>query len=140
MQIQNNKPQCTPAFGSYKILTETFQYLSPETRPIVQKTISSVESKLAKISKGVKLEIGVKQDDPSNVYLSFVKRKFFRPDDLAFLQIPVENIDKKLGKHGLESFLTNFISAFKDVSKMPRLKDPISKMDLIMKRFDQPLK
>lgn len=132
MQVQNN----TPSFTSYRILTETFQYLPSKTKPIVAEAINKVKPNLKEISKGISLKIGVHEDNPTDLFVELTKRKFFIKTGSFLETFPAKN----LAEMDFEKFLRNLIPAFKDFVKLARKEDQATVLAKMIEKLNQPMK
>ena len=102
MQVQSNRVNNQTSFGTANVLTKTFKYLpkDKQIRSIAYITMGKIEPSLKEISKGVKLELGVKDYNKDNLFVSLTKRAILGKKHRFFMMIPAE----KIGRSRMSNF------------------------------------
>jgi len=115
MQVQSNRVNNQTSFGTANVLTKTFKYLpkDKQIRSIAYITMGKIEPSLKEISKGVKLELGVKDYNKDNLFVSLTKRAILGKKHRFFMMIPAEKIGRTIDVFALKDFLKCSIGAFK---------------------------
>lgn len=132
MQVQNVKLN-DPAFGSCKILNESFKYLPSSSKFSTQITIFKAAERMREVSKGVRVAVEVKPYDVDNVLISLNKNSLLGKMHQMFINIPTKDIGKAFSSFDFGDLLELSVKAFKNAIKTDK---NISSEDLSRKVFN----